>query len=271
MPAHIFAVSNQKGGVGKTTTAVNLSACLAELGKKVLLIDLDPQANATSGVGLDKHAGQSLYDALLGNGDVASLVQPTGIKGLHAVPSEVDLAGAEIDVARADRYLHRFREAITPFLAEYAYDYICVDCPPSLGILTMNALTAADSMILPLQTEYYALEGLSVVSQLIRKIREQGDNPGLELGGIVMTMYDARTNIAQQVVDEVAEHFGDKVFETKIPRNVRLSEAPSYGQPVIAYDSTCAGAIAYRALAVEFLKRFERTGPPASSPDPDPL
>lgn len=256
MPAHILAVSNQKGGVGKTTTAINLSACLAELDKKVLLIDLDPQANATSGVGLDKHAGQSLYDALLGDGDIASLVQPTNMKGLHAVPSEVDLAGAEIDVARADRYLHRFRDAITPFLAEYAYDYICIDCPPSLGILTMNALTAANSMILPLQTEYYALEGLSIVSQLIQKIREQGDNPGLELGGIVMTMYDGRTNIAQQVVDEVRSHFGDKIFKTKIPRNVRLSEAPSYGQPIIAYDPGCTGAIAYRALAKEFLERY---------------
>lgn len=257
MPAHILAISNQKGGVGKTTTAINLSACLAELDKKVLLIDLDPQANATSGIGLDKHAGQSLYDALLGDGDIASLVQPTEVKGLHAIPSEVDLAGAEIDVARADRYLHRFRDAITPFLAEYVYDYICVDCPPSLGILTMNALTAANSMILPLQTEYYALEGLSVVSQLIHKIREQGDNPGLELGGIVMTMYDGRTNIAQQVVDEVTAHFGEKVFETRIPRNVRLSEAPSYGQPIIAYDPHCAGAHAYRALAKEFLARYD--------------
>ncbi len=251
----VIAFANQKGGVGKTTTAVNLAACLTERRQRVLLIDLDPQANATSAVGKEKTPGQSMYQSLLGNAPVEPLIQPTKYARLDLVASEVDLAGAEVDVARADRYLHRLQEAILPIRNKDTYDFIFVDCPPSLGILTVNALTASDAVVIPLQCEYFALEGLSVMTRMVEQLRESNANPALEIEGIVMTMYDGRTNLSQQVVDEVTKHFPDKIYRTAIPRSVRLSEAPSFGQVILDYDHSSTGAVAYRRLAGEFLKR----------------
>lgn len=255
MSTRVLSVANQKGGVGKTTTSVNLSACLAERGKRILLIDFDAQANATSGLGVEKTEGVSLYPVLLGQGDPRDFVRETAIKNLSLIPAEVNLAGSEIEVARLDRYLHRLRDAMQPLLAEDRFDYVFIDCPPSLGILTMNALCASHGLIMPIQCEYYALEGLSVMVRLIDQLRDSNANPGLEVEGIVMTMFDGRTNLAQQVVQQVKEFFGDKVYETLIPRSVRVSEAPSFGKPVIDYDKLCTGSAAYRNLAKEFLKR----------------
>ncbi len=254
MDTKVVALANQKGGVGKTTTAINFSACLAEKRKKILLVDLDPQANATSGLGLEKGFGASIFPALLGEADAASLIKGTGIKNLDIIPSELDLAGAEIAIARRDDYLHRLKEAMGPVVASGAYDFIVLDCPPSLGILFMNALNIADEVIIPLQCEYLALEGLGVMVDIVNQIRDAG-NPNLHISGILMTMYNVSTNLSQQVVQEVVKHFGDRVFETLIPRNVRLSEAPSYGKPITEYDRHCVGAAAYRNLAKEFLKR----------------
>jgi len=255
-PRRVIAVANQKGGVGKTTTVINLAACLAEKRKRILVVDLDPQCNATSGLGLEAKKGRSLYRPLLGEGSVSDLILSTPVKGVDMVPSELDLAGAEIDIARVDGYLHCFSNAMNTIEAD-RYDYVLVDCPPSLGILTMNALTAARSLIVPLQCEYYALEGLSVIVRLVQQLRESGANPRLEIEGILMTMYDGRTNLATQVVSEVEQHFGDRLYKTVIPRNVRLSEAPSFGQAVIHYDAHCVGADAYRRFAKEFLARDE--------------
>ena len=255
MQTHVIAMANQKGGVGKTTTAINLAACLAEKRKEVLLVDLDPQANATSGLGLPKEPGASLYGALFGTARALDLIKPTPIKHLSIIPSEIDLAGAEVEIARGEHYLHRLRAVLSDVIASGRYHFIILDCSPSLGILTMNVLAAAHSVIIPLQAEYYALEGLSVMTRLIQQLSQNGVNPGLHLEGIVMTMYDGRTNLSQQVVQEVIRHFGDKVYETLIPRNVRLSEAPSFGKPIITYNPLCTGAAAYRQLAREFLAR----------------
>ncbi len=254
METKVVALANQKGGVGKTTTAINFSACLAEKRKKILLVDLDPQANATSGLGLEKGFGQSIFPALLGEADAQSLIRETGIKNLDIIPSELDLAGAEIAIARRDDYLHRLKEAMEPVIDSGRYDFIVLDCPPSLGILFMNALNIADEVIIPLQCEYLALEGLGVMVDIVNQIRDAG-NPNLHISGILMTMYNMSTNLSQQVVQEVVKHFGDRVFETLIPRNVRLSEAPSYGKPIITYDRHCVGAAAYRNFAKEFIKR----------------
>lgn len=259
MSARILSVANQKGGVGKTTTSVNLAACVAERGKRVLLVDFDAQANATSGLGLEKTDGVSLYPVLLGQGDPHEFIRETGIKRLDIIPAEVNLAGAEIEVARLDRYLHRLRDALQPLAREDRYDYILIDCPPSLGILTMNALCASHGLLMPIQCEYYALEGLSVMVRLIQQLRESNANPDLAVEGIIMTMFDSRTNLSQQVVQQVKEFFGDKVYETVIPRSVRLSEAPSFGKPVIEYDKHCTGTAAYRSLAKEFLRRSAGT------------
>lgn len=255
MASRVLAVANQKGGVGKTTTVVNLAACLGELGKTVLVIDLDPQANATSGLGLERQNGTSLYQVLLRERSVDGLIQPTVCPTVHIIPSELDLAGAEIDVARMDGYLQGLNMAIRPIIRAEQYDYILIDCPPSLGVLTMNALTAAAGLLLPIQCEYYALEGLSVISHIVEQLRETRSNPNIHIQGIVMTMFDSRTRLSQDVTDEVLSHFGAKVYQTRIPRNVRLSEAPSFGQPVIQYDPSCSGAQAYRTLAREVIER----------------
>ncbi len=254
MKTTVVALANQKGGVGKTTTAINFSACLAEKRKKVLLVDLDPQANATSGLGLEKGFGASVFPALLGETDCMELIKETGIKNLDIIPSELDLAGSEVAIARMDDYLHRLRDAMAPVIESGTYDYIILDCPPSLGILFMNALNIAHEVIIPIQCEYLALEGLGVMIDIVNQIRDAG-NPDLHISGILMTMYNMTTNLSQQVVQEVNKHFGDQVFDTLIPRNVRLSEAPSYGQPITQYDPDCVGTVAYRTLAKEFLKR----------------
>jgi chromosome partitioning protein len=271
MQSRIIALANQKGGVGKTTTAVNLAACLARSGLNVLLIDLDPQCNASSGLGSEpeSRAGGSVYGPLLGEGNLAERIRHTAIKRLDLVPAEVDLAGAEIDVARSDRYLHRFSDIVLPLAGEGRYDFILVDCPPSLGILTMNALAAAEAVIVPTQCEYYALEGLAVICRLIDQIRGGGANPRLEMNGILMTMFDGRTNLSGQVVEEVRRHFGDRVYGTVIPRNVRLSEAPSHGLPVVEYDASSSGAKAYLQFAKEFLARA--TAVTAVSAQPAPI
>jgi chromosome partitioning protein len=269
------AVANQKGGVGKTTTVVNLAACLAELRQTVLVIDLDPQANATSGLGLKPAPGASLYKALLGEAFIGDLIQGTPVDNVNIVPSELDLAGAEVDVARMDTYLHCLRQAIQPVRESEAFQVVLVDCPPSLGILTINALAAADSVLIPMQCEYYALEGLSVIARLVEQLRDNGTNPGLELEGIVMTMFDGRTNLSGQVVEEVRRHFPDQVYQSVIPRSVRLSEAPSFGKPVTAYDSSSPGALAYRRFGKEFLKRMRDRAAhpvaPAAAPAEKPV
>jgi chromosome partitioning protein len=258
MKTRVVAVANQKGGVGKTTTVVNLAACLGEIGQNVLVVDFDPQANATSGLGVAQQQGTSLYRALLGEGCISSLVQSTKTKGVDLVPSELDLAGSEVDIARMDNYLHCFDKVLAPMIEADIYNFIVVDCPPSLGILTMNALTASQSIVVPMQCEYYALEGLSVISRLMNQLHASGANPTIEIEGILMTMFDSRTNLAAEVVTEVRKHFGDKVYSTVIPRNVRLSEAPSHGMPVIQYDGGSNGAKAYRLLAEEFLARSKK-------------
>ena len=255
MNTRTIALANQKGGVGKTTTAVSIAACLAEEGKRTLLVDFDPQANATSALGLQKLEGGSIYQSLLGNATLATSIQPTAFENLSIIPSEVDLAVAEVDVARTENYLHRFRTALQPIHDSGQFDFILVDCPPSLGILTMNALAAADRIIVPIQCEYFALEGLAVIMRVIQQIRDSGVNPGLELSGIVMTMYDGRTNLAQQVLGEVKKHFGQKLFKMAIPRTVRLAEAPSFGKPITQYDGSSYAAWAYRQLTEEILER----------------
>ncbi len=254
MSARVIALANQKGGVGKTTTAINLSACVAEKGRRVLLVDFDPQANATSGLGVEKQDGRSLYPVLMDGASPADFVTETGVPNLHLIPAEVNLAGAEIEVARSERYLHRLRDALAPLTASDRYDFIFLDCPPSLGVLTMNALCAADRLLMPIQSEYYALEGLSVMVRLVQQLREAG-NPNLTIAGLVMTMYDNRTSLSRQVWQQVREHFGDQVYDTLIPRSIRLGEAPSHGRPIIQYDHLSIAAAAYRNLAREFLRR----------------
>jgi len=251
-------VANQKGGVGKTTTAVNLAACLAAVGKSVLLFDLDPQANATSGLGLEKTEGASSYRVLLGEGALLDKVLPTAYERLHIIPSELDMCGADIELARTENHLQRVKQALQPVVDSGRFELILIDCPPSLGVLTLNAFTAADSLLVPLQCEYYALEGISMITRLLTQLRETGVNPGLEFLGVVMTMFDGRTNLSHQVVSEVREHFGETVFETVIPRTTRLAEAPSFGKPILYYDKYSAGTAAYEVLTQDLLKRLKK-------------
>lgn len=255
MPTKVIAVANQKGGVGKTTTSVNVAACLAASGQRILLLDLDPQANATSGLGLEKREGGSAYPALLGEADLRQSVVPTAFDRLSCIPSEVDMCGAEVELSRLENHLHRLRSALQPVLESGAYDLVLIDCPPALGILTLNVFAATDWLLIPLQCEYYALEGISMINRVIGQLRDSGVNPNLEILGVVMTMFDGRTRLAAQVVHEVRQHFGDLVFETLIPRTTRLAEAPSFGKPIIYYDKYSAGASAYEVLTEELLKR----------------
>lgn len=265
----IVAIANQKGGVGKTTTAVNLGSALAELSHRILLIDLDPQANATSSLGLEGMDGTSLYEPLLGGASITEKILPTERDGFFIVPADLDLAGAEVEIARMPNHLTRLGETLKPLQTDDTFDFVLLDCPPSLGILMSNALAAADELLTPIQCEYFALEGLVKIVRLVEQVRDSGANRRLELGGIVMTMFDSRTNLSSQVVSEVREHFGERVYETVIPRSVRLSEAPSFGKTILEYDPSGAGANAYRALAREFIQRHASPAtPPESSRTP---
>ena len=250
----IIAITNQKGGVGKTTTAVNLSACLAEANRRVLLIDADPQGNATSGLGKSGKVARSIYDVIINDTPAASAILDTGYDGLKLLPSAIALAGAEIELVAMPGRDTLLRDALVSI--EPDYDYILIDCPPSLGLITLNALAAAESVLVPIQCEYYALEGVGQLMNTLNLVRKRL-NPNLEVLGVVLTMLDGRTNLGIQVVDEVKKHFRDRVFSTIVPRNVRLSEAPSHGVPIHLYDPRCAGTEAYRALAEELIDRAE--------------
>ena len=251
-------MANQKGGVGKTTTAVNLGAGLAALGIRVLLVDLDPQANATSALGHETVPDHSVYGPLLGSASLFDMVIPTRREHLWLVPGDLALAGAEVEVARGDDHLTRLRAAFEPMRRDSPFDLILLDCPPSLGILMTNALAAADELLVPIQCEYFALEGLSKIDGIVGQIRDCGANPDLKIAGILMTMF-MRNNLANQVVAEVQKHFGDVVYQTVIPRSVRLSEAPSHGKTIFEYEPAGLGATAYRTLAKEVAGRLSST------------
>ena len=251
----VIAVANQKGGVGKTTTAINLSACLAEKGQKVLAIDMDPQGNMTSGLGIDKdEVEKNIYDLMIGQVGVEEVLQKEAIENLDIIPTSIDLSAAEIELIGVDDKEFIIRNAIAPIKDNY--DYIIIDCPPSLSMLTINAMTTADSVLVPIQCEYYALEGLSQLIHTVELVKERL-NPILEIEGVVFTMYDARTNLSLQVVENVKENLQQNIYKTIIPRNIRLAEAPSYGKPVIYYDTRCKGTEAYKELAEEFIELEE--------------
>ena len=247
----IISIANQKGGVGKTTTSVNLSTILAKKGKRVILIDADPQGNASSGLGVEKDVEYSLYDVLINDIDVEKTLQDTCVKTLKVCPSNMNLAGAEVELVSVMSREHRLKEKLD--LIKEKYDYILIDCPPSLGLITLNAFTASDSVMIPVQCEYYALEGLGQLINTINLVKKHL-NKSLEIEGALLTMYDIRTNLSNQVVKEVKKYFGEKVYKTVIPRNVKLSEAPSYGMPITLYDARSKGAKCYEKLAKEVIK-----------------
>ena len=254
--SRILAIANQKGGVGKTTTAINLATALAAVGKTVLIIDIDPQGNASTGLGVDRfHREKNVYDVLMGRRSMQDAICETVIPNLDLVPSTSDLTGAELELIEMDRRSHRLVEALQPVKAKY--DYILIDCPPSLNLLTLNALVAVQSVIVPLQCEFFALEGLSLLIKTIERVRGTL-NPTLEIQGVVLTMFDKRNRLSDQVAQDVRDYLGDKVYETVIPRNVRVSEAPSHGKPALIYDYRCAGSQAYIKLASEVIRREKR-------------
>ncbi len=245
----VIAIANQKGGVGKTTTSVNLGACLAYIGKKVLVVDIDPQGNATSGVGIEKaDVEQCIYDVLVDDVEASKVIMPTSVENLYAIPATIQLAGAEIELVPTISREVRLKRALEEIKEDY--DYIIIDCPPSLGLLTLNSLTASDAVIIPVQCEYYALEGLSQLLNTVRLVQKHL-NHELKIEGVLLTMLDARTNLGLQVIEEVKKYFQDKVYKTIIPRNIRLSEAPSHGEPIITYDPKSRGAEVYIDLAKE--------------------
>ena len=250
----VVSIANQKGGVGKTTTSINLSTILAKKGKKVLLIDADPQGNATSGLGINKEIDKSIYDVIINEINIKETLKDAAVKTLKVCPSNINLAGAEVELVSLMSREHRLKERIDEIKNEF--DYIIIDCPPSLGLITLNAFTASDSVLIPVQCEYYALEGLGQLINTINLVRRHL-NKDVEIEGALLTMYDARTNLSNQVVKEVKRYFEDRVYKTVIPRNVKLSEAPSYGMPITVYDPKSKGAKCYEKLAKEFLKKNE--------------
>jgi chromosome partitioning protein len=256
MPATTFTIANQKGGVGKTTTAINLAAALAALKIPTLLIDLDPQGNATSGLGIERVEGRSVYRPLHGEGLATDMIVATSMPDLWLLPSEEDLAAAEMELAQTENYLQRLRLCLQPLHDSERFRAIIIDCPPALGMLSMNSLAAADYLLIALQCEYLALEGLGQILKVVQRLKDAGVNPKLEVGGVAMTMYDIRTKLARQVVDEVRLNLPDKIFESVIPRTVRLSEAPSFGKTIFDYDPSSPGATAYKNLAKEVIGRF---------------
>jgi len=258
-PPRVLAVANQKGGVGKTTTAINLGTALAAIGEEVLIIDLDPQGNASTGLGIDRrNRRHSTYDVLAGETALRAAVVPTAVPRLHIAPSTLDLSGLELEIGQARDRALRLRTALAPLKTIAAgqthFSYVLIDCPPSLNLLTVNAMAAANAILVPLQCEFFALEGLSQLLKTVEQVREQL-NPDLTIHGVVLTMYDSRNNLSGQVVADVREFMGPKVYDTIIPRNVRVSEAPSYGKPVLVYDLKCSGSEAYLRLATEIIQR----------------